>query len=74
MPLSQETAKSVTDIVAYGGVTSPVWFWPILEVTSNIATSALPILSAIWILVRVVAFVMDKWREHKDRVTGKDAG
>ncbi|RWR25507.1 hypothetical protein D2T31_05030 [Sinirhodobacter populi] len=67
MNLDGPAAKSTT-IGAGIGVTVPAW-WPSLDQTSEIAVKMVPILSAIWLLLQIVRFVV-KWFQGRLRDGG----
>lgn len=59
--ISEAALKRATDGVAVGGLSMPVWF-PSLETVSNVAAQLVPILSAAWLAVQIIAYVRKRFR------------
>lgn len=61
--MTSEASQSTTNGMAALGATSPLWYWPILEHTSNIAVMLVPIVSLIWLVLQIAAFIIKKLKE-----------
>lgn len=53
--------RRTTDGVAGAGIAMPLWF-PSLEDVSGVAAHLVPILSAAWLTVQIVAYIRARWR------------
>ncbi len=59
--LPHSKAEGVTDAVALGAVTSPLW----LHDLSGVAKDALPVLGGIWLIVQIALKVYSTfWKKH----------
>lgn len=54
-----EIGERVTDGVAVGAVSSPLWL-PILEGVSQAGALALPVLGSVWLILQMYWFIKDK--------------
>lgn len=54
--------KRTTDGVAVSGLAMPVW-WPSLHEFSVLASELVPILSALWLAVQIVAWLRKRGQE-----------
>lgn len=54
--------RRVTDGVAVGGLSMPVW-WPSLERVSEVAADLVPILSAVWLAVQIAGYARKRWMQ-----------
>lgn len=59
--LPHSRAEAVTDAIAVGSLTSPLW----LHDLSGIAKDALPILAGTWIVVRIVVTLHTTYGKKK---------
>jgi|GEM_PF-6574049 len=53
-----------TNVVALGGVVSPVWL-PMLDTVSQVSATFIPILSVVWLLLQIWRFVFTKKGQPK---------
>lgn len=54
--------NTITNATAGAAVVSPFWL-PVLQTTSEVASIVLPILGAVWLLVQIVAKVIEMRRK-----------
>lgn len=60
--LPQSKAEAISDVVAIGAVTSPLW----LHQTSEIAQALLPIAGFVWLSVQIGVKLHTTYRKKKD--------
>ena len=54
----------ITNTVAAGGVTMPVW-WPSLGDVAGVSAQLVPILSAVWLVIQIIGYVRKTWRARQ---------
>lgn len=61
MTTQEAIVRQTTNGVAVGGISMPVWFDRLADV-SSVAAHLVPILSAVWLGVQIAGFAWRHWR------------